>query len=116
MEMLLDVKSPKFSAADPSPTADSDRADVHTADMLEQEENRDAARQRFQRQYWESYVDDGKASPGPRSYRFLFLNNFWLGTHSSCFAGTCEAERSAFSAGGTRQQVQRPSHAAFQGH
>ncbi|KAJ7922923.1 eukaryotic mitochondrial regulator protein-domain-containing protein, partial [Mycena leptocephala] len=55
MEMLLDVKSPQFSATDPSPTADSDRADVHTADMLEQEENRDAARQRFQRQYWESY-------------------------------------------------------------
>ncbi|KAF7347394.1 hypothetical protein MVEN_01495200 [Mycena venus] len=47
MEMLLGVKS--------SPRVDVDeRADVHMADMLEQEENRDAARQRFQRQYWES--------------------------------------------------------------
>ncbi|KAJ7508568.1 eukaryotic mitochondrial regulator protein-domain-containing protein [Mycena galericulata] len=42
MEMLLDVKSPE------------PRIDAHTADMLEEEENRDAARQRFQRQYWES--------------------------------------------------------------
>ncbi|KAJ7201360.1 eukaryotic mitochondrial regulator protein-domain-containing protein [Mycena pura] len=57
MEMLLGVKS----------TDPDDRADAHAADMLEQEENRDAARQRFQRQYWESVVDDGKEPILPAS-------------------------------------------------
>ncbi|KAJ7103024.1 eukaryotic mitochondrial regulator protein-domain-containing protein [Mycena belliarum] len=51
MEMLLGVKS----------TQEPDRTDVHAADMLEQDENRDAARQRFQRQFWEMIPDDGKA-------------------------------------------------------
>ncbi|KAF8204408.1 eukaryotic mitochondrial regulator protein-domain-containing protein [Mycena galopus ATCC 62051] len=60
MEMLLGVK--------PSPRVDTDeRADTHTADMLEQDENRDAARQRFQRQYWESIPDDGKEPLLPAS-------------------------------------------------
>ncbi|KAJ7110330.1 eukaryotic mitochondrial regulator protein-domain-containing protein [Mycena crocata] len=52
MEMLLGVKS----------QSEPERLDAHTADLLEESENRDAARQRFQRQYWESIVDDGKAS------------------------------------------------------
>lgn len=30
------------------------RRDVHEADILEQDENRDAIRQRYQRLYWES--------------------------------------------------------------
>jgi len=60
MEMLLGVKS--------SPKVDvDDRIDAHTADMLEQDENRDAARQRFQRQYWESIPDDGKEPLLPAS-------------------------------------------------
>ncbi|KAJ7492125.1 eukaryotic mitochondrial regulator protein-domain-containing protein [Mycena latifolia] len=52
MEMLLGVKQ----GQEQSP----DRADVHAADMLEQDENRDAVRQRFQRQFWEMIPDDGK--------------------------------------------------------
>ncbi|KAJ7805142.1 hypothetical protein B0H14DRAFT_2881118, partial [Mycena olivaceomarginata] len=60
MERLLGVK--------PSPKPDvDDRIDVHMADMLEQDENRDAARQRFQRQYWESIPDDGKEPLLPAS-------------------------------------------------
>ncbi|KAJ6623165.1 eukaryotic mitochondrial regulator protein-domain-containing protein [Mycena sp. CBHHK59/15] len=56
MEMLLGVKN-----------VAPDRDDVHAADMLEQEEHRDAARQRFQRQYWESIADDGKEPILPAS-------------------------------------------------
>ncbi|KAJ7216789.1 eukaryotic mitochondrial regulator protein-domain-containing protein [Mycena haematopus] len=60
MEMLLGVKS--------SPMLDVDgRADTHIADMLEQDENRDAARQRFQRQYWELIDDDGRQPLLPAS-------------------------------------------------
>ncbi|KAJ6601316.1 eukaryotic mitochondrial regulator protein-domain-containing protein [Mycena vulgaris] len=51
MEMLLGVKAE---------TSTRERGDVHVADMLEQDENRDAARQRFQRQFWETIADDGK--------------------------------------------------------
>ncbi|KAJ7781859.1 eukaryotic mitochondrial regulator protein-domain-containing protein [Mycena maculata] len=60
MEMLLGVKTTQAAS-------EADRVDAHTADMLEQEENRDAARQRFQRQYWESVVDDGKEPLLPAS-------------------------------------------------
>ncbi|KAJ7684000.1 eukaryotic mitochondrial regulator protein-domain-containing protein, partial [Mycena rosella] len=56
MEMLLDVKHRLGED-------EFERADVHAADMLEQDENRDAARQRFQRQFWEMIPDDGKARP-----------------------------------------------------
>ncbi|KAK7063768.1 eukaryotic mitochondrial regulator protein-domain-containing protein [Favolaschia claudopus] len=59
MEMLLGVKASSQDA--------NERVDVHTADMLEQEENRDAARQRFQRQYWESIPDDGNEPLLPAS-------------------------------------------------
>ncbi|KAJ7606845.1 eukaryotic mitochondrial regulator protein-domain-containing protein [Roridomyces roridus] len=56
MEMILGVNNEGI-----------DRVDMHTADMLEQEENRDSARQRFQRQYWESIPDDGKEPLLPAS-------------------------------------------------
>ncbi|EDR15263.1 uncharacterized protein LACBIDRAFT_301316 [Laccaria bicolor S238N-H82] len=36
------------------------RYDVHEADTLEAEERRDAARQRYQRSYWESVPEDGR--------------------------------------------------------
>ncbi|GLB43498.1 putative eukaryotic mitochondrial regulator protein [Lyophyllum shimeji] len=36
------------------------RKDAHEADVLEQEENRDAARQRYQQLYWESVPEDGR--------------------------------------------------------
>ncbi|KAF7307489.1 hypothetical protein MIND_00543400 [Mycena indigotica] len=68
MEKLLGVKTPGanyFLSETPATLADEgmpERVDVDKADMLEQLENRDAARQRFQRQYWESVVDDGRAS------------------------------------------------------
>ncbi|KAJ7044983.1 eukaryotic mitochondrial regulator protein-domain-containing protein [Mycena alexandri] len=59
MEMLLGVKQDEMD-----PYA---RVDVHTADMLEEEENRDQARQRFQRQFWESIPDDGREPLLPAS-------------------------------------------------
>ncbi|KAF7337691.1 hypothetical protein MSAN_02242600 [Mycena sanguinolenta] len=62
MERLLGVQSSRAFDAD----VDS-RADTHMADMLEQDENRDAARQRFQRQYWESIDDDGREPLLPAS-------------------------------------------------
>lgn len=43
------------------------RHDVHEADMLEQEENRDAARQRYQRLYWESVSESGSEPVVPAS-------------------------------------------------
>lgn len=36
------------------------RTDAHEADILEQDEQRDAARQRYQRLYWESVPEDGR--------------------------------------------------------
>ncbi|KAL0951758.1 hypothetical protein HGRIS_008430 [Hohenbuehelia grisea] len=36
------------------------RYDAHEADTLEEEEHRDAARQRYQRLYWESVPEDGR--------------------------------------------------------
>ncbi|KAF5323421.1 hypothetical protein D9611_005540 [Ephemerocybe angulata] len=38
---------------------DDPRFDVHEADILEQDENRDASRQRYQRLYWESVAENG---------------------------------------------------------
>ncbi|KAJ6541852.1 eukaryotic mitochondrial regulator protein-domain-containing protein [Mycena capillaripes] len=60
MEMLLGVKHNTAEQLSPL-------RNVHMADMLEQEENRDADRQRFQRQYWESIADDGKEPLLPAS-------------------------------------------------
>ncbi|KAF7302500.1 hypothetical protein HMN09_00884300 [Mycena chlorophos] len=61
MEWLLGVQQPSFADLLETEEASESRTDVHEADMLEQLENRDAERQRFQRQYWESMDDDGKA-------------------------------------------------------
>ncbi|KAK2461518.1 hypothetical protein APHAL10511_005981 [Amanita phalloides] len=55
MEKLLGVKSRKISD-------DWTRHDVHEADILEQDENRDAARQRYQRLYWES-IPESRGEP-----------------------------------------------------
>ena len=38
------------------------RHNAHKADMLEQDENRDSARQRYQRLYWESVPIEGQVS------------------------------------------------------
>jgi len=43
------------------------RHDTHEADTLEQEEQRDAARQRYQRLYWESVPEDGREPIVPAS-------------------------------------------------
>ncbi|KAF5384920.1 hypothetical protein D9615_001121 [Tricholomella constricta] len=43
------------------------RKDAHEADQLEQEENRDAARQRYQQLYWESVPEDGREPIVPAS-------------------------------------------------
>ncbi|KAJ7665200.1 eukaryotic mitochondrial regulator protein-domain-containing protein [Mycena polygramma] len=77
MEMLLGVTTPKTdsleSPAENSRSYQTDRnedgklSNVQAADLLEEEENRDAARQRFQRQYWESIPDDGKEPLLPAS-------------------------------------------------
>ncbi|KAF8167492.1 eukaryotic mitochondrial regulator protein-domain-containing protein [Crassisporium funariophilum] len=46
---------------------DEVRSDVHQADMLEQHENRDAARHRYERLYWESTPEDGREPIVPGS-------------------------------------------------
>lgn len=38
------------------------REDLYKSDMLEQAENRDFARQKYQRMYWESIPEDGRVS------------------------------------------------------
>ncbi|KAF8899223.1 eukaryotic mitochondrial regulator protein-domain-containing protein [Infundibulicybe gibba] len=43
------------------------RYDVHEADTLEEEEKRDASRQRYQRLYWESVPEDGREPIVPAS-------------------------------------------------
>ncbi|KAG6854155.1 hypothetical protein C0991_010066 [Blastosporella zonata] len=59
MEFLLDVRRRVQHT--------TDRSDVHEADMLEQDENRDAARQRYQQLYWESVPEDGREPIVPAS-------------------------------------------------
>lgn len=54
MEKLLGATTHKAT------TAIDARFDVHQADILEQDENRDALRQRYQHSYWES-IDEGGA-------------------------------------------------------
>lgn len=57
MEKLLAVK--QDTQALPADMTDWTRYDVHEADTLQEEENRDAARQRYERQYWEAIPEDG---------------------------------------------------------
>ncbi|KAF8640706.1 hypothetical protein AX17_000362 [Amanita inopinata Kibby_2008] len=61
MEKLLGVKDDERmrTAALKQGKGDRTRYDAHEADILEQEENRDAARQRYQRLYWESVPESG---------------------------------------------------------
>lgn len=56
MEKILGVEP---FVEDPQSHA-SGRYDAHEADTLEQEERRDASRQRYQRLYWESVPEDGR--------------------------------------------------------
>ncbi|KAM6498579.1 Eukaryotic mitochondrial regulator domain containing protein [Amanita muscaria] len=61
MERLLGVKEDERmrTIALRQKQKDWTRYDAHEADILEQEENRDAARQRYQRSYWESVPESG---------------------------------------------------------
>ncbi|KAF8628248.1 hypothetical protein AX15_004023 [Amanita polypyramis BW_CC] len=61
MEKLLGVEEDERirNAARRQARQDWTRYDVHEADTLEQEEDRDAARQRYQRSYWESTSESG---------------------------------------------------------
>ncbi|KAF5352390.1 hypothetical protein D9756_005802 [Leucocoprinus leucothites] len=56
MEKLLGVKSHNATET----LQDGPRWDATEADNLEQDENRDAQRQRYQRHYWESVPEDGR--------------------------------------------------------
>lgn len=56
MEKLLGVRRHKAEQT----LDDASRWDVMEADGLEQDENRDAQRQRYQRHYWESVPEDGR--------------------------------------------------------
>ncbi len=56
MEKLLGVNTQKAEQA----LKDGSRWDVAEADSLEQDEKRDAQRQRYQRHYWESVPEDGR--------------------------------------------------------
>lgn len=58
MERILGVTGPSLPGKE-AQTADWSRYDVHEADTLEEMEQRDAARQRYQRLYWESIPEDG---------------------------------------------------------
>jgi hypothetical protein len=58
MEKLLGVQQRRLSRIQ----EDTSRWDVMEADSLEQDENRDAQRQRYQRLYWESVPEDGRVS------------------------------------------------------
>ncbi|KAF7302924.1 hypothetical protein MKEN_01254800 [Mycena kentingensis (nom. inval.)] len=58
----VDARMYKKDESNPHEFDSPPREDVHKADLLEQQEKRDAARQRYQRHFWESVVDDGKAS------------------------------------------------------
>ncbi|KAG5652569.1 hypothetical protein H0H81_004529 [Sphagnurus paluster] len=62
MEMILAV--PPRNIDTPVPQL---RTDAHEADELEQAENRDAARQRYQQLYWESVPEDGREPIVPAS-------------------------------------------------
>ncbi|KAG6831323.1 hypothetical protein H0H92_011238 [Tricholoma furcatifolium] len=64
---------------------DANRTDVHEADMLEQDENRDAARQRYQQMYWESVPEDGREPIIPASLE-----------HAKTTAKRFTAQRDAF--------------------
>jgi len=63
MEKLLGVKTQKAEQA----LQDGSRWDVAEADSLEQDEKRDAQRQRYQRHYWESVPEDGREPIVPAS-------------------------------------------------
>jgi len=49
-----------------------ERSDVHKADMLEEEERRDATRYRYERLYWESIPEDADVC------HLLFFSKFFL--------------------------------------
>lgn len=62
-----DPENTKFKAPEVLP----ERSDVQQADMLEQEERRDAARYRYERLYWESTPEDGRVGcPCPSCIEF----------------------------------------------
>jgi len=68
MEKILGVKQDEeIRAALPEGERDWTRFDVHEADTLEQEEQRDAVRQRYQRLYFESVPEDGREPIVPSS-------------------------------------------------
>jgi len=58
METLLGVKPHNLAKVH----WDGPRWEAIEADLLEQDENRDAQRRRYQRQYWESVPEDGRVS------------------------------------------------------
>lgn len=68
MEKILGVKTQKAEQA----LKDGSRWDVAEADSLEQDEKRDAQRQRYQRHYWESVPEDG------RVFLFSYHISTWL--------------------------------------
>jgi hypothetical protein len=55
MEKLLGVRTQRSYEG-----LHQSRWDTVEADSLEQDENRDAQRQRYQRHYWESVPEDGR--------------------------------------------------------
>ena len=57
-ELLKAIQDPSYK----QPEIAAERSDVHQADMLEEEERRDAARYRYERLYWESIPEAGKVS------------------------------------------------------
>jgi hypothetical protein len=85
MEKLLGVKEDeRIKNTLPEDQRDWIRYDVHEADTLEEEENRDAARQRYQHSYWESVPEDGRVSTRESYGNICLLINISLpsqGTH-----------------------------------
>jgi hypothetical protein len=65
----MDPTSPHFQA----PDINELRTDVHKADMLDQEEQRDVRASRYERMFWESVPEDGRVSQHPIR---LFLSTY----------------------------------------
>jgi hypothetical protein len=68
LNKTLGVEGKAADSTDPTdptfepPEVNELRSDVHRADMLEEEEQRDSARARYERMYWESIPEDGSVS------------------------------------------------------
>lgn len=82
MELLLGVTTHKAASHTDK------RYDVHEADTLEHDENRDALRQRYQRAYWESIPETGSVRVQVMFFSLPSDVDLPLGTDRPCITRT----------------------------